>query len=410
MMQILVVDDSAFIRAMLQNALEKWGYNVTTVDNINDALQVILTDGIQFILTDWVMPGGDGPALCRKIRELGVDFYIYIILITSLEGPQPLIDGMAAGADDFVHKPIQMEELRARIRAGARVLQLERSLHERNKKLAELGDNLLAMQNIIQADLKVAERIQGKLLPANLSCILGVRMEALFRPSSHVSGDIYNFFRLDDRRVGFYTIDVAGHGIAAAMMSLTLSQQLVPEIRPSSLITFGLHESLPGFKRALPATTVVARLNQQYQSDDAGTLYFTMIYGVIDTVTRCIDFCQAGHPNPIYLPDNGAAQFIGDGGFPVGLTLLAEYESVNLQCSQGDSLFFYSDGITECMDENGQMFGEEQLLQLIEETKRLPAENVLPTIAKRIAAWRGNTKFDDDISLLKLSFVDMNCC
>jgi len=73
-------------------------------------------------------------------------------------------------------------------------------------------------------------------------------------------------------------------------------------------------------------------------------------------------------------------------------------------------LFFYSDGITECMDENGQMFGEEQLLQLIEETKRLPAENVLPTIAKRIAAWRGNTKFDDDISLLKLSFVDMNCC
>ncbi len=405
-MRILVVDDSVLIRTMLHTALKKWGYDVVVVDNIEAATEVILTGSIQFVLTDWVMPGGDGPTLCRRIRELDNPFYIYIILITSLEGAELLVEGMDAGADDFIRKPIQMEELRARIRSGERVLQLERSLNERNEKLAELGANLLQAQNFIQEDLKMAERIQRKLLPANMSCILGVGMEALFHPSKHVSGDIYNFFRLDDRRVGFYTIDVAGHGIAAAMMSLTLSQQLVPEIRPSSLITFGLHESLPGFKRALPPATVVTRLNQQYQSDDAGTLYFTMIYGVIDTVSRTIDFCQAGHPNPIYLPSDGQAQFMGDGGFPVGLTLLAEYESVSLQCNLGDSLFFYSDGITECMDENNQMFGEEQLLQIIEETRQLPYENVLSAISDRIAAWRGSTKFDDDISLLKLSFLD----
>ena len=202
-MRILIVDDMATSRMVLERALKKWGYEAVSVDNIDDATQLLLSESIQFVLTDWVMPGGDGPTLCRRIRALDQPFYTYIILVTSLEGSQSLVDGMEAGADDFIHKPIQMDELLARIRAGERVLQLEKSLQDRNVKLQELSDSLLTAQKIITWDLQLAGTMQRSLLPTASSSLQGVAIDCLFCPSVHVSGDIFNFFRLDEDHVGF---------------------------------------------------------------------------------------------------------------------------------------------------------------------------------------------------------------
>jgi len=127
-----------------------------------------------------------------------------------------------------------------------------------------------------------------------------------------------------------------------------------------------------------------------------------MIYGVIDTRSHSIDLCQAGHPNPIYLPKEGSAQFIGDGGFPVGITTFAEYESIHLTYTPGDRLFFYSDGITECINSLEEMFGPERLLAFINETRDLPMREVLRLLEKQMSLWHGNKDFDDDISVLAL--------
>lgn len=403
-MRILIVDDSAMIRTLLQSFLNKRGYEAIAVDNIDAATALIMDGNIQFVITDWVMPNGDGPTLCRRIRGLELPFYIYIILITSLEGSQSLVDGMEAGADDFVNKPIKMDELLARIHAGERVLRLEKSLQERNVKLQELSDHLLAAQDIINADLKVAERIQRSLLPPSASNLLGITLDGLFCPSSYVSGDIYNFFRLDEHHLGFYSIDVAGHGIAAAMMSLTLSQLLTPEIKPGNPPKYIIPVS-PYYGISTP-TSVTDILNKRFQTDDTNTLYFTMVYGVINTLEQTVNFCQAGHPNPIYLPKEGPARFLGQGGFPIGLLLFAEYESVTIGYQAGDRLFFYSDGITECMDGHGDMFGQERLLAFIEETRALPLKQMLPALEERIGTWRGSKEFDDDISMLAMAMAD----
>ena len=141
--------------------------------------------------------------------------------------------------------------------------------------------------------------------------------------------------------------------------------------------------------------------------NDIHTLYFTMVYGVIDTHLHTIDICQAGHPNPIYLSTEGSAQFIGDGGFPVGITTLAEYESISLNYASGDRLFFYSDGITECMGINQEMFGSERLLNFIIETRELPISEVLVRLEQCMRLWRGSDKFEDDISVLAL---EMSVC
>jgi sigma-B regulation protein RsbU (phosphoserine phosphatase) len=375
------------------------------VDNIDAAMQLILDEAIQLVITDWVMPEGDGTELCRRVRQLNLPFYTYIILVTSLEGSQSLVDGMAAGADDFIHKPLKMDELLARVRASERVLRLERSLYERNIRLENLSNTLLAAQKIINADLKVAERIQRRLLPHHSSSLLGVAIDGLFCPSNHVSGDIYNFFLLDEHHIGFYSIDVAGHGVAAAMMSLTLSQLLIPEIKSGNPVKYSLPVS-PYYKITMPVSCVVDALNQQFQTDDTGTLYFTMVYGVIDTRQQRVELCQAGHPNPIYMAHNQPAQFVGDGGFPVGITSDAYYDNTSVDYAQGDRLFFYSDGITECMNNDGEMFGEARLLAFIENNRAVSVRDMLATLEQELITWHGSAKFDDDISILTMMMLD----
>ena len=405
-MRILVVDDSAMIRSMLGHSLKGWGYQPVAVDNIDKASQLILTENIQFVLTDWIMPGGTGPTLCRRIRDMELPYYVYIILITSLEGSQSLVEGIDAGADDFIHKPIKLEELHARIRAGERMLQLEHTLKERNDKLQEISRNLIAAQEIINRDLVLAGNMQRALLPTSSSSLQGVSIDGLFCPSSHVSGDIFNFFRLDEHHIGFYVADVAGHGVAAAMLSFTLSRLLTPDMSRGSPLKLKLSDP-PFYEIVMPSSSVVEELNVQFQTDAThNILYFTMIYGVIDTRLHVIDICQAGHPNPIYLPKEGPAQFIGEGGFPVGITTLAEYESFRLNYNSGDRLFLYSDGITECSNGNNELFGADRLLMLVSDTRHLPINEVLKKIEAEISIWRGSNEFEDDVSMLVLEMLN----
>ena len=390
-MQILVVDDTQLTQIMLKRTLDKLGYDVYCVSNIQAALDYLAIEPVKFVITDWVMPGGNGLELCQKIRNKGDDFYTYIILMTSHVNTQAMVDGMDAGADDFVSKPIQVDELHARIRAGERVLQLEKTLQERNKKLIDA-------QNTIQQDLNLASEMQRGVLPECPSSINDVHIDGLFFPSAYVSGDIFNFFRLDNNHIGFYSIDVAGHGIAAAMMSFTLSRVMTPDVNQGSPLIEKTADA--PYYNIIPSEIVVDALNRQFQTDVSNTLYFTMVYGVMNTDTLQIDLCQAGHPPPIYLPKEGSAVFIGDGGFPVGIIDIAEFEAININFGKQDRLYIYSDGISECMDANQEMFGSDRLLAFFEETRDLSTADVTKQLEQRIRSWQNADEFEDDVSLL----------
>lgn len=392
-MKILVVDDTRLTQMMLKRTLEKLGYDVFCVGNIQLAIAYLEREPVQFVITDWVMPGGNGPDLCRKIRAKESDFYTYIILMTSLTDTQAMLDGMDAGADDFVSKPIQLEELHARIRAGERVLQLEKKLQSQNKKLIDA-------QKTIHEDLKLASTMQRALLPTCPSNINNINIDGLFFPSAYVSGDIFNFFRLDEKHIGFYSIDVSGHGISAAMMSFTLSRLLTPDLNKESPLKKKLPEA--PFYKIIPPDSVIDTLNQQFQMNESNTLYFTMVYGVMNMDTLKVDLCQAGHPPPIHLPKQGSACFIGDGGFPVGITDIAEFESMSINFEKQDRLYIYSDGISECMNTEQEMFGSDRLLAFFEETRDLPTSEVTTQLEKRIRLWQGAEEFEDDVSLLMI--------
>ena len=400
-MRILIVDDSTMIRLMLANTLRKYGYEAYAVDNIDAAIQMVSSHSIQFILTDWIMPGGNGPTLCQRIRGMDTPHYVYIILITSLDSTQSLVEGIDSGANDFINKPIKLDELRARIKAGERMLKLEHSLKEHNSQLQEISHSLLTAQKVINRDLELAENMQRSLLPTNMLSLQGIAIDWLFCPSSKVSGDGFNFFRLDEHHIGFYMIDVVGHGVAAAILSFSLSRLLTPEISQGSPLKLKL--SQPPYYQIVKPEAAVKELNLQFQTDASNNiLYFTMIYGVIDTRAGSVEFCHAGHPSSVYLPKDGSAQLIGKNNLPVGISELAEYESDCLHYSSGDRLFFYTDGITECGNIDGELFGIERLLNFVNHHGHLPLNEIIKQLQNYLCLWRGSNEFEDDISMLVL--------
>lgn len=399
-MHILVVDDTAIARTMLDRSLKKWGYEVDCVSSSCDALDLLSKKPIQVVITDWVMPGGDGPSLCRDIRNLNLHYYTYIILVTSLESNESAIEGLNAGADDFVRKPIQLDELRARIRAGERVLDLEKSLKEKNEALTELSNNLIAARDLINRDLETAAKMQQDLLPVSSINYLDVSISWLFRPSFNVSGDIFNFLRLDETHVGFYILDVAGHGVTSAMMSFSLFKLFTSEMQRGSPLKEPLTEK-PYYRLVSPAS-VMADLNTRFQINSNNCLYFTMIYGIVDTTNKTIELCQAGHPNPIYIASSQEVRFIGDGGFPIGITEIAEFETIMINYGLGDRLVLYSDGIVECVGTNKEMFGNHRLIEFFEQHRTTPLKSVPNLLNEKIRAWHGESPYEDDISMLIL--------
>jgi sigma-B regulation protein RsbU (phosphoserine phosphatase) len=401
-MRILVVEDDPITRLMIQGSLKKCGYDIIATNNINTAISLVLEGNIQFVITDWLMPGGNGTELCEQIRALALPFYIYIILITALEDAQSVVQGMDAGADDFIRKPIQLDELHARIRAGERILLLEQELQENNLRLTETSKKLLAANDIINRDLKMAAAMQRSLLPDAATHNQGIAIDWLFHPSTHLSGDIFNFFPLDDHHCGFYIIDVAGHGIASAMHSFTLSRLLSPDTHQGSNY---LKHSLPNapYRQVVQtAPAVVSALNHQFQTDINNILYFTMTYGVIDTKAKTIELCQAGHPPALYLHQQQPTELIVNGGLAVGIIADVHYESIVLNYCSGDRLVLYSDGITECESPAGEMFGSERLRIAVEKTRGLPVAEAIRLLDSDIHLWRGGADFEDDISLLVL--------
>ena len=393
-MRILVVEDSAVTRLMVERLLKKWNYDVVAVDNINSAINVLLTEKIQFVITDWIMPGGNGIVLCQRIRAKKLPFYTYIILLTSLEDTESAIQGIESGADDYIRKPFHHDELRARIRAGERILTLEKNLTETNKQL-------LLAREMINRDIKTAASMQRSLLPPKLSTIQGISIDWIFQPSMYLSGDIFNFFALDSTHIGFYIIDVAGHGIASAMQSFTLSRLLSPDVSCSSYLKFSSPET-PSRKFIRSASAVVKQLNQQFQTNEDNFLYFTMCYGIINTALQSIDICQAGHPYSLYQQKNKESEFITNSGLPIGVIENGNYESEFLNYHSGDRLFLYSDGIIECESPNGEMFGKERLRQFIDESRHLNIKEVTAKFDQTIHLWRKKNSFEDDISILVL--------
>ena len=161
-MHILVVDDDSLSLSLMKDVLTKWGHEVVTKPNGNDAWTYLQEHSIDVVVTDWVMPGLNGIELCRRIRGLKSKSYIYTIMLAVQDSDVELIQALEAGADDFVGKPVNLPILRARIRAAERIIRLGNYLLDRNTHLKQINKKLIDARISLQRDLEAGAALQKK--------------------------------------------------------------------------------------------------------------------------------------------------------------------------------------------------------------------------------------------------------
>ncbi len=371
---------------MLALQLSRWGYEVLEAATGPEALALSVDADV--ILSGWVLPDMDGPEFCRAFRALGRDRYGYFVLLTSRAAKEDVAGGLDCGADDFLAKPISAGELRARLRAGERVLAMQHELLEKNRVLRGLYD-------AVDRDLAEARRLQESLVPERVFAFAGAEVSLLMRPSGHVGGDLVGCFPIGPDLVALYAIDVSGHGVAAAMMTARLAGMLSPHAPDRNV---ALRDGLP-----LPPEEVVSVLNRMMLCEMRVDQYFTMVFAHLRLSTGEVRMVQAGHPHPVRLRRSGV-QRLGRGGFPVGLVEGAEYPAVNLRLEAGDRLVIPSDGVTECPCGTGEL-GEEGMVALLRQRADLRGAALHEAVLADLASRAGGVDLPDDVSAVIVDYL-----
>jgi len=387
---ILVVDDTPANLQVLAGMLKDRGYKVRPVPSGKLALLAARRDPPDLILLDINMPQMNGYEVCEHLKTDDNLKGIPVIFISALTEQLDKVKAFAIGGVDYITKPFQMEELHARVETHLKLSRLQIEVEEANARLAKANGRM-------SRDLKAAARIQETFLPRQVPHVPGVAFAWVYQPCDELAGDGLNVIALGDGMVGLHVLDVSGHGVASALLSVTLSRLLSPPWEPSSILirAGGLQDRLA----ITPPSEVAARLNQLFPFDSATEQFATMVYGILNTASGEFRYVSAGHPGPVHLASGDYPVILESQGSPIGLAD-DSYEERSVLLAKGDRLYLYSDGVPEARNSAGEQFGDARLLEAICRGRTEPLQESVATVLKEIAQWQEPERPQDDISIL----------
>jgi serine phosphatase RsbU (regulator of sigma subunit) len=371
---ILAIDDSKLNRAIIRNSLSALKMNVDEAVDGVEGLEALKDRKYDLILLDIVMPNLDGFGFLSKFRDIiGRDF-VPVILMTGLDDLNSKIKGLRIGADDFLLKPLNEKELVARVISLLRLKKTHDELYEKNQ--------------LIQAELATAKRIQKYIIPTDFSFIHYPRISGMYLPIEDIGGDYFDCYRLSDSRSGFLIADVTGHGIPAAL------------IMSMSKMIFSLYSS-----RFDSTSDYLAAVNQQMMGMLLSDQYITAFYVIYDRETGRISFTNAGHTRALYYrAGSDKILALDTQGFFIGISDMLSYEQKSLQVSEGDRLFLYTDGIVEIKNADKKEYSVNRLSQSIRRNHALHGNSFCEAILRDLESYTKLDSRDDDIAFLSIEF------
>ncbi|BAY32423.1 response regulator receiver modulated serine phosphatase [Nostoc carneum NIES-2107] len=396
MFKILIIDDDPIVRIALKRTLQNQGYDTTTASDGEEGIALAKSLTPALIICDWMMAKLDGIEVCRRIKadpELATTFFILLTAKGAARGEEKdRVMGLDAGADEFVSKPIEMNELKARVRAGLRLHQLNQDLQTQKQALEQLNQNLQTQKQILEAELAEAADYVRSLLPSPM--VGTVTTEALFIPSAQLGGDCFDYYWLDDDRLAIYLMDVSGHGVGSALLSVSVLNVL-------------RSQSLPNTNFSQPKEVLYA-LNQAFPMSHHNDKYFTIWYGVYDRSKRQLIYASAGHPPAVLLSGLDTTDIsvkqLSSLDLPIGFVPDVEFEDATVEISAHNSLYIFSDGAYEIHQPDGQLWGINAFIELLIKCSN-DKSNQLQELLAQILSLNAQENLEDDLSLLKVSFV-----
>ncbi|NJK41637.1 MAG: SpoIIE family protein phosphatase [Acaryochloridaceae cyanobacterium SU_2_1] len=377
MLKILVIDDDLVTQFLLSQTLKNQGYRVTVAGNGEEGILKSQEIEPALIICDWMMPGLDGLEVCRRIKALPALATSYFILLTSRTAINDRIEGLNAGADEFLSKPIDMSELQARVRAGLRLYQLNQDLQAQTEHLT--------------AELAEGAAYVGSILPVPWQEPL--RIEARFIPCRQLGGDSFDYHWLTTESIALYLLDVSGHGLGAALPAV-------------SIVNLLRSQALSGLNYEDPQAVLQA-LNQTFPINEQHRRYLTIWYGVYHLGRQELTYASAGHPPALLVSPQGQKPSsitpLKTPGLPIGLFEEADYATQRCFIAADSALYLFSDGIYEIEQPNQQIIGLEQFTELIHDLHQqglASLDEIISTVQSRAA----QPGFKDDLSLLQVLF------
>ncbi|WP_445633032.1 SpoIIE family protein phosphatase [Nostoc sp. DSM 114161] len=395
MFKILVIDDDPTVRAVLKSTLKKQGYDVTVASNGEEGITQAQLLHPALIICDWMMSQVDGLEVCRRIKsapELATTFFILLTARGAARGEEDdRVKGLDAGADEFISKPIEMNELKARVRAGLRLHQLNQDLQSKKQALEKLNQDLRTQKQILETELAQAADYVRSLLP--LPLVGTVTTENLFIPSAQLGGDCFGHNWLDDERLAIYLLDVSGHGVGSALLSVSVLNVL-------------RSQSLPNTNFCQPSEVLKA-LNHAFQMRKHGDKYFTIWYGVYHRLKRQLIYASAGHPPALLLSSTSTAniqiQQLTSLDLPIGFLPDVEFQNAVFEVKENSTLYIFSDGAYEINQPDGKILGLDAFINLLTKCSQTDICNLNQLLAN-ILSFNAQDNLDDDLSVVKVNF------
>jgi len=369
--RVLLVDDARSNLDILVEGL-KSDHKLSLALNGEMALEAASRTPPDLVLLDIVMPGLDGYEVCRRLRQKPETAEVPIMFLSSLEDVQDKTRGFEAGGNDYLTKPFEMLEVKARVRSLL--------------KAKAYND---AVKEQIASELRVAREIQMGMLPhdfTKLESAYPVQFGAVLEPAREVGGDLYGVCAAGSERLVLFLGDVSGKGLPASMFmvrAITLARLLSREISEPERI--------------------LARLNDELAADNPSGMFVTFLCGVFEPDSGRFALGNAGHCRPVFLPADGAPRWapmkLGTAlAFEPGL----EFEHTELALKEGDSLLFYTDGVTEAFNPQEECYGAERLLSDVATLSRQSAPALVTGLLQKVRAFAGTAPQSDDIAILAL--------
>jgi sigma-B regulation protein RsbU (phosphoserine phosphatase) len=377
--KVLLVDDQRIVGETIRRMLADIpGLEFRFCSDPTIALTEANDFGPTVILQDLVMPGVDGIEMVRSFRANASTVSIPLIVLSSKEEATTKAEAFGAGANDYLVKLPDKLEIVARIRyhSSAYILRLQRD---------EAFAALQEQQRVIAQELAEAAAYVRSLLPAPMLEDAPIPADWRFITCSSLGGDSFGYHWLAEDQLAIYLLDVCGHGVGAALLSV------------SAINTIRNH-TLPDTDFSVPSQ-VLSGMNKAFPMEKQDGKYFTIWYGVLNLQTRELRYASGGHPPAIVVSSGGSIRRLDLPGMMIGAFPFVKYADATMTLDAGSKLFVFSDGCYEVSNADGEMMTIDEFCVILAGAGS--AHGGLDRIVSEVQQWQQRPEFEDDFSLIR---------
>jgi sigma-B regulation protein RsbU (phosphoserine phosphatase) len=386
---LLIVDDYELNRDMLTRRLRKRGYEVLEAESGLRALSLISDHPIDLVLLDENMPGMSGSQVLETLRNDKATDRLPVIMVTANSASKDIVKALELGADDYVTKPIDFPVALARIRTQLALQDAHAKLRAKNEQLIAQGKIIAAQKERMERELGFGRNVQMSMMPLVFPAFpehTEFDVRGTLSPATELGGDFFDFFFVSERKLCFVIADVSGKGVAAAL-EMASSKTLINAMALTMSSTAG----------------IITRVNDVLSENNESSMFVTLFLAILDIDTGDMVYSNAGH-NPPYVvrKDGELIRLDARHGPVVGAMPGLKYGESTLRLSEQDIVVTYTDGVTEAMDPEGNLFSEDRLKQFLQTSGGATLEQLVDGVVGEIRTFERGAEQADDIAVLAI--------